>query len=1262
MFVAASRLAGRIARWCLLVALLANLAHPQDAPPAKGPPPSQQIEIHKIASADLLKLALGTLDRGRASYLAQRREVATLELASDRARKHTDTLPAPIEEPAPEKGPPLEQAKAGLERARVRLEAFKKRLEAITAEKTLGERLVGSVDASSSAAQAFVNLLDDLETFALEVRLRVQDRTLPADAVPASLEKDSLSQQRRELTTEQEQWRQKKETAQKELQATGQRLEAARKKMLEAEAGFTQAGRKYAQEQKHQAYEKEYAGRPLAELLGEVGPLHDEEAGLTGAFNLAVSRFRSREAAVAQRRWELKALTAPQGKEAAPGDDVNAAIAAARVRQKFVAQKVQTLEALHSALQGRSQQAGQLEGEAAVLADHLFRLQVLLGAIAKEAAKENKRPELPKALAPPLVAARLKTVNEAASTALAAIEKDRVELEELKRATREARTAETEVGKRLTDLTQTQEAAQRVLEFEKALRQLAAARVVAELTKSTKALEEKSAALKKQAEIYKRTQEKVAELHKKRQTLQDPFVRLAEAEAQTDRERLLDELKKTAGLDRAPGAGMNSMMSQTPGMVRMPTGMEGPPEIKGNEKGKTRDKGKAEEPAKVDPLSLRGFQQLLATRVQVVEEQAEKDAELKRALVELEKSGETYAAALSAVREAGLRRYAVAVDLKKRLGRGELKAEEVPEEVTQALKREGLAELETTASNLVTAQARTRLEQSQVGRGELGNADLHKLVHAVLALATQRLDLLADLDRLEKESRREKKDRPESETKRIEQSALERQGSEDSWLDDFLGLDASPQARALAEVLQTYYREAIALEEQQGLLAQSKEKAHRLVELAQKEVALLGQARPLLRESVTRLEQQREEETLLAKARLNPETADELLRGYQLKTGKQLARPMPVPDRERAEAVEEAGTALFNRLLQVEAARRWDRLVEARLSSPGLPAELGLYQDRRGALSAAHATNVRRLSALGGKVEPADAAANVTEEPPATTEIARARQELFIVRRDGIGWIIGKILLVLLLAWLLPPVLTSLLERATLRGARADGQVHGKLVVAFLQAFLKLIVYTIALVVVLSILGFDITAILAGLGIGGLAIGLAAQHAISDILGGLIIFLERPFSIGDTVKIGEAEPAQVVGLTWRITRLRDPDGIAINIPNRHVTEAPVVNLTREGKTYDAVPILVPASYSVPEVVRWINQALSECQIPLRGAERAVDVEEMTVSMMMGGYYLRYVASYYITDLTRRDDARCEVLGRVAALLAEKGVIVPPPIG
>jgi small-conductance mechanosensitive channel len=57
----------------------------------------------------------------------------------------------------------------------------------------------------------------------------------------------------------------------------------------------------------------------------------------------------------------------------------------------------------------------------------------------------------------------------------------------------------------------------------------------------------------------------------------------------------------------------------------------------------------------------------------------------------------------------------------------------------------------------------------------------------------------------------------------------------------------------------------------------------------------------------------------------------------------------------------------------------------------------------------------------------------------------------------------------------------------------------------------------------LSVLGFDVTAMIAGLGIGGLAIGLATQPMISDIIGAVFIFAERRFRIRDVVKLASDE-------------------------------------------------------------------------------------------------------------------------------------------
>ena len=148
------------------------------------------------------------------------------------------------------------------------------------------------------------------------------------------------------------------------------------------------------------------------------------------------------------------------------------------------------------------------------------------------------------------------------------------------------------------------------------------------------------------------------------------------------------------------------------------------------------------------------------------------------------------------------------------------------------------------------------------------------------------------------------------------------------------------------------------------------------------------------------------------------------------------------------------------------------------------------------------------------------------------------------------------------------------------------------LLISSLRAFVRAIVWLVALALILRVLGFDITAILAGLGIGGLAIGLAAKDMIADIISALVIFLERRFKIGDVLRIGqEKEPAKVVGLNWRMTQLKGPDGLSYNVPNRTVTNRRIQNLTSQGKTHDSLDVIVTTAEDVQPVLQAIREVI-----------------------------------------------------------------------
>lgn len=141
--------------------------------------------------------------------------------------------------------------------------------------------------------------------------------------------------------------------------------------------------------------------------------------------------------------------------------------------------------------------------------------------------------------------------------------------------------------------------------------------------------------------------------------------------------------------------------------------------------------------------------------------------------------------------------------------------------------------------------------------------------------------------------------------------------------------------------------------------------------------------------------------------------------------------------------------------------------------------------------------------------------------------------------------------------------------------ADSDHAFHEQIFPIIRKAF-KLFVIVVATLVTLSNVGVDITAAIASLSIGGLAVGLAAQDTLANLFGAVAIFLDKPFRIGDQIKVESVTGAvEVIGL--RSTRVRNADGHLVTIPNKLMGNAIIINITSRptirtelniGLTYD----------------------------------------------------------------------------------------------
>ena len=108
----------------------------------------------------------------------------------------------------------------------------------------------------------------------------------------------------------------------------------------------------------------------------------------------------------------------------------------------------------------------------------------------------------------------------------------------------------------------------------------------------------------------------------------------------------------------------------------------------------------------------------------------------------------------------------------------------------------------------------------------------------------------------------------------------------------------------------------------------------------------------------------------------------------------------------------------------------------------------------------------------------------------------------------------------------------------------------------------KVIIWSLAFIIGMNNAGYDVAALIAGLGIGGLAFAMAAKDTVSNIFGGFTIFTDKPFTIGDRIKVSGFD-GTVTEIGLRSTRLKTLEGRVVTIPNSTFADSAVENVSWE---------------------------------------------------------------------------------------------------
>jgi small-conductance mechanosensitive channel len=165
---------------------------------------------------------------------------------------------------------------------------------------------------------------------------------------------------------------------------------------------------------------------------------------------------------------------------------------------------------------------------------------------------------------------------------------------------------------------------------------------------------------------------------------------------------------------------------------------------------------------------------------------------------------------------------------------------------------------------------------------------------------------------------------------------------------------------------------------------------------------------------------------------------------------------------------------------------------------------------------------------------------------------------------EGIGeWLVGhgiRILGIIVVAWLIYKILGVIMpifirrylaSRSKRRKSKIYLRQRSETLSRITSQVLGIFIIIVAFFMILSELGLDITPLLAGAGVAGIAIGFAAQNSIRDFIGGFMIMLEDHYNIGDVVKIADLT-GEVEEISLRRTVIRDLKGILHVIPNGEI--------------------------------------------------------------------------------------------------------------
>lgn len=218
---------------------------------------------------------------------------------------------------------------------------------------------------------------------------------------------------------------------------------------------------------------------------------------------------------------------------------------------------------------------------------------------------------------------------------------------------------------------------------------------------------------------------------------------------------------------------------------------------------------------------------------------------------------------------------------------------------------------------------------------------------------------------------------------------------------------------------------------------------------------------------------------------------------------------------------------------------------------------------------------------------------------------------------------------------------------------KTDNELDDQLI-PVLSKIAKLVIIVFAIIIVLGNLGYDVNALLAGVGVGGIAIAFAAQETIANLFGGFSLITDKTFKVGDVIKLDSGEMGSVKEITLRSTRLQLFDNTILTVPNGQLAKARIINYNQPDLTIRrSVKFGVEYGSSAEKVRKVVYGAIKPMAQILKEPAPRLDFDSM------GDSSLNFTL-YFYTELKDGYAAEREATERIYNALNKARIGIPFP--